>query len=417
MRARFVPSLLVLIFLTACVAGGVPKAPKLSRQPVTYDIQINVPAYGYIKPAMRKYVWRGFPTTEMGKLCETVIRFGEALEPAMRQAYGPRFANLSIVSGGSSPPDDSLVISPTITKFTHFYPNFSSVRIELVVTITTLQGDRVLWSKDYTVEDTFSHAFGDCSGLSQGDIDAIGDHIVAIMADHAKELTANRQVATTIETIEGGGMQALTAELTQVNASYRVIAASTPVRYAPNADSYKVDTFPLGSVAHVIGTLPTGWMQVAREGKPLGWVHGVSLREERAEGRPAASGAPRFPTKPIGVTFKKASPRPDDVAVIIGNANYRRQGRDIPNVVPAYADAAGMRNYAADALGIDPDNIIFIKDAKQADLIRTFGTETNVKGQVFDWVEPGKSRVFIYYSGHGAPGVRDGTGQRNRRMA
>ena len=117
----------------------------------------------------------------------------------------------------------------------------------------------------------------------------------------------------------------------------------------------------------------------------------------------------RFPESPVTVQFRRVRPRPDDVAVIIGNADYKKLGRDIPDVTPAYADARGMKRYVIEALGIREDNIIFIKDAKQADMLATFGTETNHKGQLFDWLEPGRSRVFVYYSGHGAPGGREGS--------
>jgi len=110
---------------------------------------------------------------------------------------------------------------------------------------------------------------------------------------------------------------------------------------------------------------------------------------------------------PINIDFPNSPPRPDDVAVIIGNADYSK-GRDIPNVTPAYADAAGIKHYVKQALGIRDENIIFLKDATQADMISTFGSGTNPKGQLFNYVKAGKSRVFVYYSGHGAPGGEDG---------
>ena len=95
-----------------------------------------------------------------------------------------------------------------------------------------------------------------------------------------------------------------------------------------------------------------------------------------------------------------------DIAVIIGNANYT-EGKDIPNVTPAYADAEGMKRYVRQALGVAEDNIIFIKDATQKDMVSTFGSGTNHKGKLFGYLVPGKSRVFVYYAGHGAPGEGD----------
>ena len=110
-----------------------------------------------------------------------------------------------------------------------------------------------------------------------------------------------------------------------------------------------------------------------------------------------------FPPKPINVRFRSSKTRPDDVAVIIGNADYT-QGKDIPNVAPAYADAEGMKRYVKQALGVADDNIIFLKDATQKDMTSTFGTGTNHKGKLFRYLTKGKSKVFIFYSGHGAPG-------------
>ena len=52
-----------------------------------------------------------------------------------------------------------------------------------------------------------------------------------------------------------------------------------------------------------------------------------------------------FPLKPIPINFPTVSVKRDDIAVIIGNANYKKQGKDIPNVNPAYADAEGIKQY------------------------------------------------------------------------
>jgi len=114
-----------------------------------------------------------------------------------------------------------------------------------------------------------------------------------------------------------------------------------------------------------------------------------------------------FPTTPVDVQFRSSKTHTDDIAVIIGNADYKKQGKDIPNVTPAYADAEGMKRYVMQALGIAEDNIIFIKDATQKDMVSTFGSGTNHKGKLFRYLVPGKSRVFVYYAGHGAPGEGD----------
>ena len=126
--------------------------------------------------------------------------------------------------------------------------------------------------------------------------------------------------------------------------------------------------------------------------------------------RPAPAAArTRFPARPVAVRFAKAPPRPDDVAVIIGNADYSKQGKDIPDVVPAYADAAGFKRYVIDALGVREGNIIDLRDATGSQMVSVFGSADNARGQLYDWVRPGRSRVHVYYSGHGAPGGTSGT--------
>jgi hypothetical protein len=119
--------------------------------------------------------------------------------------------------------------------------------------------------------------------------------------------------------------------------------------------------------------------------------------------------ASAFPTKPINVSFPSSETRPDDIAVIIGNADYKKQGRDIPNVTPAYADAEGIKRYFMNAKGVREGNIIHLKDATSAQLTGVFGSEKNHKGQLFNWTKPNVSNVYVYYAGHGAPAGDEGS--------
>ncbi len=118
---------------------------------------------------------------------------------------------------------------------------------------------------------------------------------------------------------------------------------------------------------------------------------------------------PAFPDTPLRLTYPSGPPRPDDVAVIIGNADYDRLAKDIPDVTPAYDDADSMRLYAEQALGVKPANIILLKDATGARMRQVFGDRRDAHGQLYDWVHPGRSRVFVFYAGHGAPGLNGGT--------
>lgn len=96
------------------------------------------------------------------------------------------------------------------------------------------------------------------------------------------------------------------------------------------------------------------------------------------------------------------------VAVIIGNRNYAAVGKDVPDVLFAHNDADAMYSYVTESLGFREGNVILLKDASQADLVGTFGAPGNPKGKLFDWLRAGQSDVFVYYSGHGAPGLGDG---------
>lgn len=90
-----------------------------------------------------------------------------------------------------------------------------------------------------------------------------------------------------------------------------------------------------------------------------------------------------------------------DIAVVIGN-------RDYTNVLPvdyAIRDAKIMREYLIHTLGFRAENIIFKENASLADFNEIFAP----KGQLASWVDPkGSSRVFIYYTGHGAPDLDSG---------
>ena len=116
----------------------------------------------------------------------------------------------------------------------------------------------------------------------------------------------------------------------------------------------------------------------------------------------------QFPNQPININFKSITKRSNDIAVIIGNANYEKQGKDIPNVNPAYADAEGIKRYFMQAKGIKEGNIIYLKDATAAQLLGTFGDSNSHKGQLYNWVKPQVSNVYVYYAGHGVPGGEEG---------
>lgn len=126
---------------------------------------------------------------------------------------------------------------------------------------------------------------------------------------------------------------------------------------------------------------------------------------------PTTAAAPpsATPTEEIDLPAAKKENR-YGVAVIIGNRNYTSSNKDVPNVDYAHNDADAIYRYVTGTLGFREGNVILLKDATQADLVSTFGTVDNPKGKLYDWVKPNQSDVFVYYSGHGAPGLSNGQG-------
>ena len=100
---------------------------------------------------------------------------------------------------------------------------------------------------------------------------------------------------------------------------------------------------------------------------------------------------------------------PDGVAVIIGNRIY---AGDIPDVDFAHRDAEAFRRYVVDVLGFDPENVIDLRDATQAEMWSTFGSRATAdRSELWAYLDPdGNSDVVVFYSGHGAPGLEDKRG-------
>jgi len=103
---------------------------------------------------------------------------------------------------------------------------------------------------------------------------------------------------------------------------------------------------------------------------------------------------------------KAVEKRENDYAVIIGNSRYSKT----KDVDYALNDAAIMKKYLIDVLGFREANVFHLPNANKGDFETYFGTESNNRGKLFNNIVPGKSDVFIYYSGHGAPGLKDHRG-------
>jgi len=98
---------------------------------------------------------------------------------------------------------------------------------------------------------------------------------------------------------------------------------------------------------------------------------------------------------------RSAEKKSNAIAVVIGNANYRFAG----NVPYAMNDAQLIKTYLVDVIGYQEGNVIFKSDVTKGDMEGLFGTRDDYKGKLFSYVKKGLSEVFIYYSGHGFPGI------------
>jgi len=102
-----------------------------------------------------------------------------------------------------------------------------------------------------------------------------------------------------------------------------------------------------------------------------------------------------------------ASVNKDAIAVIIGNKDY---AGTVPDVDFAHNDAEAMKRFVVEIMGFREGNIIDLRDATKGRLEAVFGTDDHAEGQLHDWVKAGKSDVVVFYSGHGAPGLKDRRG-------
>ena len=141
---------------------------------------------------------------------------------------------------------------------------------------------------------------------------------------------------------------------------------------------------------------------------------GGLLLQQIADGRSAiyhtglASGpsrTPRLAEAPIDVDSiprNGAKVDPDAYAIVIGVEKYQQDG--IPPVDYAAHDAQTMYSYLTGAMGFDAKNIVLLTDAQ--------ATKTSLEKNL-KWLSNrvgAKSRVFVYYAGHGSPNPETGQG-------
>jgi len=115
-----------------------------------------------------------------------------------------------------------------------------------------------------------------------------------------------------------------------------------------------------------------------------------------AHAAPAAAAEALLPSPSPSFT---AAERPDDLAIIIGVETYS----DIASKASyAERDAAAFKAYVR-ALGVPERNIVLLKGAKAGKA----SLEKNLDAWLPRMAKP-SSRVYFYFSGHGAPDVKSG---------
>ncbi len=98
---------------------------------------------------------------------------------------------------------------------------------------------------------------------------------------------------------------------------------------------------------------------------------------------------------PAGKWAADQDPSEDAVAVVIGISQYR----NVPSVDFARRDAESMKGYLIKMFGCKDERVITVEDGNAT----LAGLKSVIEEQLPNYVHPGKSDVFVYYSGHGVP--------------
>ncbi len=96
----------------------------------------------------------------------------------------------------------------------------------------------------------------------------------------------------------------------------------------------------------------------------------------------------------------------DAIAVVIGNSRYEG---DTPDVDFAVNDAKIIREYLVKTFGFNEGNILYVENASRNRMEILLGNDRN-PGRLAGYLKPGRSDVFFFYSGHGAPDPNTETG-------
>lgn len=89
------------------------------------------------------------------------------------------------------------------------------------------------------------------------------------------------------------------------------------------------------------------------------------------------------------------------IAIIISNHDYSIA----QDVEYAIQDGKAIKKYLTETMGYLEENIFVFEDISRRDFASIFGSHNTFKGKLFNKTQSGENDIFIYYSGHGVPGL------------
>ena len=141
---------------------------------------------------------------------------------------------------------------------------------------------------------------------------------------------------------------------------------------------------------------------------PVGEIRTVRIENDFKETSVVVEDIPDFVADVDAHIPETGMENKDAVAVVIGNKDYR--STDVPAVKYALSDARMFKQYLVKTLGYQEKNIITRYNASISDFNDIFGTSSTPQGILSNYIKSGRSDVFIYYSGHGAPDLESKSG-------
>lgn len=141
------------------------------------------------------------------------------------------------------------------------------------------------------------------------------------------------------------------------------------------------------------------YLFVQKIGEPK--IKAFPLTPSAAVAAPAPEAKPEAAASVDAPPAAKTSIDPDALAVVVGVERYRQEG--IPAVSYAASDARIVHAYLTKSMGFDPKNVILLANEQ--------ATKTDLEKYLGPWLEnraSEKSRVFVYFAGHGSPDPKTG---------